>query len=121
MRLSALRIATLALLSTCCAAQSDADPTSWFRDITISAGQKLNSATCFFCSIHVAGELKEDATAQWGDIDVRGVIAGDAVAVAGSVHLYLMRVCRAMSFPFSATPYSTIAHKCSETPLRHGD
>ena len=88
MRLSAFRIVSLALLSTCCAAQPDPDPTSWFRDITIPAGQRINSATCFFCSVHVEGEVKEDVTAEWGDIDARGVINGDAVAVAGSVHLY---------------------------------
>lgn len=76
------------LLSTCCVAQSDPDPTNFFHDITIPAGQKLNSATCFLCSIHVEGELKDDATAQWGNIEVRGAVGGNAVAVAGSVHLY---------------------------------
>ncbi len=88
MRHRAHYIAILVLYAISCVAQADPDPTSWFRDITIPPGQTLNGATCFFCSIHVEGELKQDATTQWGDIDVHGVVGGDAVAVAGSIHLF---------------------------------
>ena len=88
MRHRAHYIAILILCAISCTAQPDPDPTSWFRDITVPPGQTLNGATCFFCSIHVDGELKHDATTQWGDIDIHGVVGGDAVAVAGSIHLY---------------------------------
>jgi len=88
MRLNKVCIAILLLMPVRILAEADPNPSSWFRDISISSGHKVNSATCFLCSVHVDGEVAEDVTTQWGDIENRGLIGGDAVAVAGSIHLY---------------------------------
>ena len=61
--------------------------TQVFSDVVIPAGHKVESATCFFCSIRVEGELQGDAVAEWGDIEVAGAVGGDVVAVAGGTRL----------------------------------
>lgn len=75
------------VLSLCCWAQPDDEPSSWFRDIKIPAGQTVHSATCFFCSVIIEGAVSGDVSVQWGDIEVHGLVEGDSVAVAGSIHL----------------------------------
>jgi hypothetical protein len=67
-------------------ALAEPDQTRWFVDIVVPAGQEVQSATCFFCSIQIDGMLRGDATMQWGDIIVNGV-TGSATAVAGNVRL----------------------------------
>jgi hypothetical protein len=120
MRHRAHYIAILVLCAISCTAQPDPDPTSWFRDITVPPGQTLNGATCFFCSIHVDGELKQDATTQWGDIDIHGVVGGDAVAVAGSIHLYRQRASKVTPSRSSATTDSMTVRKLPGMSWPHG-
>jgi hypothetical protein len=79
-----------ALLFSCClimpiavSAQVEPDVTHIFSDISIPRGHVVDSATCFFCSIHIEGQLKRDATANWGDVDIEGDVGGDCVAVGG--------------------------------------
>jgi hypothetical protein len=69
------------------AAQWEPEQTHVFSDIVIPAGHKVQSATCFFCSIRVEGELNDGASTQWGDITVSGRVGGDTVAVGGDVRL----------------------------------
>jgi hypothetical protein len=68
-------------------AQVEPDVTHIFSDISIPRGHVVDSATCFFCSIHIEGQLKRDATANWGDVDIEGDVGGDCVAVGGQIHL----------------------------------
>lgn len=79
--------ALLVLSSASLAFAEEPERTGWFRDITIPAGETAESITCIFCSIRVDGEVRGDATTEWGDIDVRGTVGKSATAVAGEIRL----------------------------------
>jgi hypothetical protein len=68
--------------------QWEPERTRCFLDIVVPAGHRVEAATCFFCSVRVEGELRDDAVAQWGDVIVSGAVGGDAVAIGGNVRLH---------------------------------
>jgi hypothetical protein len=87
MKRAAFFIALTVLSSSWCLGQWEPERTHWFFDIVIPAGHKVEAATCIFCSIRVDGELQYDASTQWGDIEVNGIVGRDVTAVAGDIRL----------------------------------
>jgi hypothetical protein len=79
-----------------CVAFSSAERSSENRDrtqvgsnINIGAGEEVQEATCFGCSIRVRGRVAGDVTAFGGSIVVedQGEIGGDMTAFGGSIRL----------------------------------
>jgi hypothetical protein len=58
----------------------------FFQNITVGQDERVDSAVCLFCSIHVSG-TSGDTVAILGDVVVDGTITGDAVSVGGGIKL----------------------------------
>jgi len=59
------------------------------RDITVPAGEQLESATCWNCSVHVRGKVSGDVAVFHGNVTVEsgGQIGGDLAAFLGDVRI----------------------------------
>jgi hypothetical protein len=62
------------------------DRVQFFQNITVGPDERVDSAVCMFCSIHVAG-ASGDTVAILGDIVVDGTVTGDCVSVGGGIKL----------------------------------
>lgn len=62
------------------------DRVQFFQNISIGQDERVDSAVCMFCSIHVAGTTG-DTVAILGDIVVDGTVTGDCVSVGGGIKL----------------------------------
>jgi hypothetical protein len=82
-----LTVIVLTLFPLMLRAQSAADRTSFGKDMVINAGENVDDAICYFCSIRVYGTLSGDAVALGGGIEASGSIEGDALAAGGGVRL----------------------------------
>ena len=58
----------------------------FFQNISVGQDERVDSAVCLFCSIHVAG-TSGDTVAILGDIVIDGTVTGDAVSVGGGIKL----------------------------------
>ncbi|MBV8049961.1 MAG: hypothetical protein JOZ80_02155 [Acidobacteriaceae bacterium] len=86
---SVILIAVLfVLLPTAAAARSN-DRVQIGRSIIVEPGEQVGDVVCIACSIRVRGQIAGDTVAVAGSITLENgaQIAGDAVAVAGSVRL----------------------------------
>jgi hypothetical protein len=62
------------------------DRVQFFQNISVGQDERVDSAVCMFCSIHVAGTTG-DTVAILGDIVVDGTVTGDCVSVGGGIKL----------------------------------
>ena len=62
------------------------DRVQFFQNISVGQDERVDSAVCLFCSIHVAG-TSGDTVAILGDIVIDGTVTGDAVSVGGGIKL----------------------------------
>jgi len=75
------------LCGTALAARSS-DRVQFARDIYVEPGDMPGDLVCLACSIHVHGRTTGDVVTVAGSIDLEGAqVAGDAVAVGGSLRL----------------------------------
>jgi hypothetical protein len=67
----------------------DAEVVRTNRDITVPAGEQLESATCWNCSVHVRGKIAGDVAVFHGKVMVEsgGEIDGDVAAFLGDVRI----------------------------------
>lgn len=90
-RYSLLRTCMLIFLtsSTMAFAKKPSDHTSWGNTINIGPNDKVSDLTCFGCSIYVRGQVAGDVTAFAGSIylEDQGEIAGDVTAFGGNIRL----------------------------------
>jgi hypothetical protein len=89
MKLRTSAIATFVLASAVFAPVqmfAHGDRVQFFQNITVGQDERVDSAVCIFCSIHVAG-TSGDTVAILGDILVDGTVTGDCVSVGGGIKL----------------------------------
>lgn len=83
------------LLGAAAPAYANHDTVQFFRDIDVSADSPVHDAVCFFCSVHVEGEVTGDIVVFFGSVRIRGEAQHDVVSFFGNI---------------SAADDSTIAH-----------
>jgi hypothetical protein len=76
-------------LATMAFARNPSDHTSWGNNISIGPNEKVSDLTCFGCSIYVRGQVAGDVTAFAGSIvlEDHGEVAGDVTAFGGNIRL----------------------------------
>lgn len=76
-------------LSTAAFAKDNPSYTQFGHNISIGPNDKVGDLTCFGCSIHVRGQVAGDVTAFAGSIvlEDQGQVAGDVTAFGGNIRL----------------------------------
>jgi hypothetical protein len=76
-------------LSTMAFASKQSDRTSWGHNITVGPNDESSDITCVACSIRIRGQVAGDVTAIAGSIIIedQGQVAGDVTAIAGNTRL----------------------------------
>ena len=78
-------LAALALFPATALASSDA--VQFGSDINASADTPVHDAICFFCSVHVDGEVTGDIVVFFGDVHIEGKAERDIVNFFGQTRL----------------------------------
>ena len=68
-------------------ARADADAVQFGSDITASADHPVHDAVCFFCSVHVDGEVTGDIVVFFGSVHINGTAHRDVVNFFGRTRL----------------------------------
>ncbi|HEV2488040.1 MAG TPA: hypothetical protein VGT08_21140 [Terracidiphilus sp.] len=74
---------TLAVTPT--PAHADRDVVQFGNNINATAGNPIADAVCFFCSVHVDGEVKGDIVVFFGNVHVAGNAHHDVVNFFGNI------------------------------------
>jgi len=72
------------LLASPVLGQSPGNRTYFGQDIYVAAGQQVNNATCFFCSVEVEGSLTGHVTVLFGNLTVSGWVRSNATVLGGN-------------------------------------
>ena len=78
-------LAALSLFPATAFARNDA--VQFGSDINASAGNPIHDAVCFFCSVHVDGEVTGDIVVFFGDVQIDGKAERDIVNFFGQTRL----------------------------------
>jgi hypothetical protein len=78
-------LAVLALVPA--SARANDDAVQFGYDINVSANHPVHDAVCFFCSVHVEGEVKGDVVVFFGGVRIDGKTQGDIVNFFGPTRL----------------------------------
>jgi hypothetical protein len=66
-------------------AHADRDMVQFGSNINVAAGNPIGDAVCFFCSVHVDGEVKGDIVVFFGNVHVSGIAHHDVVNFFGNI------------------------------------
>jgi hypothetical protein len=74
-----------ALLAAAVPARADQDAVQFFRSIDVTPDAPVHDAVCFFCNVHVDGQVMGDVVVFFGNININGQAHHDVVNFFGHI------------------------------------
>lgn len=78
-------LAAAVLVAAAAPARADQDAVQFFRNIDVTQDAPVQDAVCFFCNVHVNGEVNGDIVVFFGNVQINGEARQDVVNFFGHV------------------------------------